>query len=265
MGFLGDLLKGLFGRGAPQPAPAPDPTPTPPALVPAPKPAPAPTPVSTAAPDYYLPSRYIARIKEHLPVYQRACDLVKIGPALVMAGIHYREAEFATTSRTPGGPFQLDRGGAGEEHRRNLDAYTSKICEKYGVPDGGVEAIEKDFFVACLVAAHMLRIKVRPKAVDPAVHVVLEGDVLADACWGYNGRGKKHNEFDQTGRGDRTKHWRWSPYVSNDPKHGVTFRITGTMPDPKDHSKRIQVDRIDERPGVLAVFREVMARQSELA
>jgi hypothetical protein len=219
-------------------------------------------------PAFYLSNAQIAKIKTHLPTYQRACDLVKIGPTILMAGIHYREAEFAVTSRVPGGPFQLDPGGVGDDLRVKIDAYVAKVCKTYGVPADGPAVIETDFFVACLVAAHELKDKIRPKPTDFSAPVTLEGDVLANTVWGYNGKSRKHVPAGvEPDPKDAfiNRSWKYSPYVSNDPKNGSSIRMTGTMPDPNDPNKRISIDRVDTRPGVLAIVRELTARQAELA
>jgi hypothetical protein len=253
VGFCGDLLRGLFG-GTPKLALTPNLAPV--------------SPVTNS----YLSGTQVARVRGHLPVYQRACSLVQIEPPLVMAGLHYREAEFATTSQVPGGCFQLDPEGkgAGADLRAQIDDYVAKVCKLYGVPSGGPGAIETDFFVACLTAAHELKTKVRVKPIP----VVLEGDILADTLWGYNGKSRHHvpvgtesdPKNDQNGKAIIiNRSWKYSPYVSNDPKHGVSLRMTGTMPDPKDSTKRISIDRVDGRPGALAIIRELTLRQAELA
>ena len=242
MRFLIALLKAVFGGAA-------TPLPTPIVIQGAPVSAPT---------SRYLSDRQMALIKKHLPIYQQACGLVQMGPPLIMAGIHYREAEFATSSQVPGGAFQLDPGGVGDELKNAIVKYTTMVCKLYGVP---VKDIETDFFTACLVAVHELKSKVR---VTTAV-LPIDDEALADAFWGYNGRSRHHTEFEQTQKGTMEPHWRWSPYVNNDPKNGVVLRITGTMPDPKDPTKRIKIDRPDPRPGALMIYREVRARQSELA
>jgi len=232
MRFLIDLLKALFGGAGNPPAPV---------VVQS-------TPVAAPA-VHYLSDNQMALIKKHLPVYQQACG---------MAGIHYREAEFATFSQVPGGAFQLDPGGTGDELKNAIVKYTAMVCKLYGVP---VKDLETDFFTACLVAVHELKSKVRATTeITP-----IDDEALADAYWGYNGRSRHHTEFEQTQKGTMEPHWRWSPYVSNDPKNGIVLRITGTMPDPKDPTKRLKIDRPDPRPGALVIYREVRARQSELA
>jgi hypothetical protein len=40
--------------------------------------------------------------------------------------------------------------------------------------------------------------------------------------------------------------------------------MRATQPDPSDPSKRISIKRPDSRPGAMVIFREILARSSEL-
>lgn len=223
---------------------------TPPAVVP------------PVAPKQYLGAGQVARVKQYLPEYTKACHTVNaLIPPLALACIHYRESEFDTKSTIPGGPFQFDPGGSGkgEVQKRIWDA-TVKICKKYGVK---AEDIETTFSTACLVAAHELSSKIRGsiRSVDGTV----DEDVLADALWGYNGRADCHTEAFQTGQGSEELSWQWSSYVAGDPQNGKTLKIRGTVPDANAPNGRKLIEHPDLRPGALIVYRELVSRSKELA
>jgi hypothetical protein len=193
----------------------------------------------------YLTDAQIAKIRELRPDYEFAVNKVKGFPWQVMAALHYREAEFAKTSKIPGGAFQLDPGGTGTDLRAAIDNYANKVCDNYGVPHGNIET---DFNISCLVAAFEFKTKIRFPGEDG----------IADAFWGYNGRAKFH-----TPSGDPAdpagNSWHYSSYVSNDPKNGIVLNIRGTMPTP-DGKGRVQINKPDPRPGALIIFREVCER-----
>jgi hypothetical protein len=224
---------------------------------------PAPAAISAAsgsgaqAPDFYLHSRQLQAVRDLRSAYETAVRIVGGLPWQAIAAVHFREAEFAQRSTIPGGPFQLDPGGTGQELQERIEAYVAAVCKQYDVyPAPG--GIETDFALAAVVAAHELRSKVRAEI---AAGCLVDGEVLADALWGYNGRSKYHTA---SGQPDGESSWRYSPYVSNDPKRGVVLRIRGTVPDATVQGGRRMIDRPDPRPGAMIVYRELLARASEL-
>ena len=228
---------------------------------------PAPLPVAPppeppkAAPQYYLSKSQMSKIKQFLPDYTWAVQTVGSGiPAFVLAAIHFREAEFATTSKIPGGPFQLDPGGSGQELTKRIWDYTVKVCKMYKT---NMADIETSFNIACLVAAHEFKTKIRNPLTNP--DGTINEDALADTLLGYNGRSKNYCEKVQTGNGSDVPHWKFSPYVSSDPHNGVALKLMGTLPDSTSPTGRKRIETIDKRPGALIVFRELVARNQELA
>lgn len=207
----------------------------------------------------YLTQTQVRRVKELLPVYSLACTRVSIKmtpgragfPVLVLAGIHYRESEFALAQKM-GGPFQFDPGGEGEELKARIKKYTQTICKLYEVT---FRDIDNDIETAALVAAHELFSKVRKGYLYSGEPRILNEDTLWDAVWGYNGRAKKHNELWQTGMGSEEPDWKWSPYVSNDPQNGVILKLCGTLPGV--NGERINIERPDPRPGARAIYNEL--------
>lgn len=214
-------------------------------------------PAANADRGFYLDARQIRVVRGLRGAYEAAVKLVGGLPWQALAAIHYRENEFALRSTTPGGPFQLDPGGEGPDLRRRIEAYEDLVRKAYGI-DGG--SIETDLAFAALVAAHELRGKIRTELTRDEI---ADGDVLADALWGYNGRAPFHTS---TGTADdKDWSWRWSPYVANDPKRGVVLRLRGTIPDASVPGGRRAIDRPDGRPGAFVVYRELIDRGGELA
>jgi len=224
--------------------------------IPAPAAPPAPAGSGAQSPDFYLHSRQLQAVRELRGAYETAVRIVGGLPWQAIAAVHYREAEFAQRSTIPGGPFQLDPGGTGQELQERIEAYVQAVRDKYGLLEGGT--IDSDFWLAAVVAAHELRSKVRAEI---AAGSVVDGEVLADALWGYNGRSRYHTA---SGLPEGESSWRYSPYVSNDPKRGVVLRIRGTVPDATVQGGRRMIDRPDPRPGAMIVYRELLARASEL-
>lgn len=217
--------------------------------------------VPPPAPKTYLSKSQIEKIKRFLPDYSWATQTVGSGvPALALAAIHFREAEFATQSKIPGGPFQLDPGGTGQELTKRIWDYTVKVCKTYKV---NMADIETNFNVACLVAAHEFKTKIRAPLLN--LDGTISEDALADTFFGYNGRSKNYCEKVQTGEGSDAPHWKFSPYVSADPQNGVELKIIGTLPDSTSPTGRKRIETIDKRPGALIVYRELVSRSQELS
>jgi hypothetical protein len=211
------------------------------------------------APLRYLSSADLDLVRGYLPDYAWAARVVgNVFPPLALGPIHYRESTFRRRGEQAGeGPFGLDLGGATAAETLSLiERHVRLIGLRYGV-SVGVD-LDKDFRAACLVAAHTLATKIK----DPVrrSNGTLDLDALAMAWWGYNGRLRRHSQLEQTGSGSPEPHWRWSSYVSNDPKAGVTMRIIGTLPPPVGSppgTPRRKIDRPDPRPGCLAVWRDM--------
>ena len=121
--------------------------------------------------------------------------------------------------------------------------------QRYGMP--------VPFALWAMLAAEELAGKTRAPVI---VGGVVEEDALADALWGYNGRSRHHTPGLPDPK-DMTvnRSWRYSPYVSNDPKRGVTLKIVGTIPDDTQPGGRRRIERVDPRPGALIVYRELAA------
>ena len=236
---------------SPAPAPA-NPAP----ISPWPRPTPA---------EYYLTGSEISKVREFRPAYETAADAVGIVPGSTpsarlpwqaLAALHYMEARFLSRVKTPGGPFQLDPGGTGDELLRRIRGQVADICGKYNRPIGDIET---DFATAVLVAAHHLIGKVR---IQPYPDDDLD-TILADAFWGYNGRAKFHTATGESAGGPPS--WQYSPYVNNHPKAGRSFRVQGTIPDDTVPGGRRRIDRVSTSPGALIIYQELIARDSELA
>jgi len=210
------------------------------------------------APEQYLTKQQMLWVKDLRPAYILGCTVVGGGvPWESLAAIHYRENEFGMVSRRPGGPFQLDPGGSDGELKDRITRHVHDVCQRYGQQYG---SIEDNFTVACIVAADELKNKARGVIAKAGV---VDGDILADAFWGYNGRASNHTE---SGTKDPAKaHWCYSPYVANDPKRGVILRLRGTVPDDTVPGGRRRIDIEDQRPGALIIYRELVSRAAELA
>lgn len=125
-----------------------------------------------------------------------------------------------------GGPFMLDLGGEGPEFGKRIRAYEAKIFKLYE-GQGQAPRVSNNFDFACLVAAHELKTKMR------------KGRGLDDAVWGYNGRI----------RGTTVKQ---NAYTWNNPLkgHKMIFRHR----DKQGH----MLEFIDERPGVMVIYGEIL-------
>ena len=157
------------------------------------------------------------------------------------------------------GPFAYDPGGAGPILESRIDKYMRLVCERYAV-DYGIGTLNGNFLLAAVLAAFELKSKMRASIIMPTGSV--DENALADACWGYNGRSNYHTP---TGEWNEVeKSWKYSPYVSNDPAHGIQLRIKGTIPDPNEPDGRKHIDIMDERPGAIIVYREIVMRELDI-
>ena len=198
--------------------------------------------------EYYLSQKQLARLEANLPDYQWAVELVGAVPALALAAVNYRETGGRRTVKRRGGWCQMDWAGATVQA---LQARAAKICRRYGVPAG---KLATNFRTGCLVCAHILKLKSKTRPIF--INGVVMIPHLAWALWAYNGRSSYHTP---DGKRDRARrHWKFSPYVSNDPKRGVVLQLKGTVPGPA--GKRIKIDRVDRRPGALVIYQELDER-----
>lgn len=181
----------------------------------------------------YLNNTQLALVQARLQLYLEAERLTGV-PWAVLAALHYRESNFAGLVARVGGPFQADPPWTQEQVR----AWGSQ----YSVTD--LTDPETDLRTAIICAAAFCQVKAaaRGTKLNPASSM----DEIAEVAFSYNGRGYGV--------------WQNSPYVANDPANGITLHIRGTVPDEKDPSKRIRIDRLDTRPGVLAVIKELRDR-----
>lgn len=228
--------------------------------------APVPVPADPPSPSVqnYLGTREIAAVKKYRPVYEWAVKTVQSDiPWQIMAAIHYREASFLLKGEEPWcGPFAIDPGGDTGTLSIRIAAHVSKTVNKYGLsPTVYDQPLDENFSTAALVGADELKGKIqRPlKGVTGGIDLV----ALADAIWGYNGRSRFHTPSGNPDPGQSS--YEYSPYVSNDPHRGIKLRLKGTVPDPTVPGGRRRIDIEDQRPGALAVFRELVARSAELA
>lgn len=212
----------------------------------------------------YLSSREIAAVKKYRPVYEWAVKTVKSDiPWQVMAAIHYRESSFSLKGEEPWcGPFAIDPGGDTGTLSTRIAAHVSKIVNKYGLsPTIYDQPLDENFSTAALVGADELKEKIRTPLVGGTGGIDLVA--LADAIWGYNGRSQFHTPSGNPDPGQSS--YKYSPYVSNDPHRGIKLRLKGTVPDPTVQGGRRRIDVEDQRPGAMAVYRELVARETELA
>lgn len=182
----------------------------------------------------YLKPRDLDRIRAHWAEYEYAAERVGI-PVEILPAIHYRESglldgwyshRMKQVRENLGGPFMLDLGGEGPEFGKRIRAYEAKIFKLY---EGGGEVprVSNNFDFACLVAAHELKTKMR------------KGKGLADAVWGYNGRAK--------GATLATNAYTWNNPLKG---HRMIFRYR----DKQGHL----LEFIDERPGVMVIYGEIL-------
>ena len=181
----------------------------------------------------YLSDQQLNTVRTFLPLYLEGQTRIGV-PWAMLAALHYRESDLGTSTARVGGPLQFDPPIQPEQVRA--------WGLKYGIADLG--SPETDLRTAVLCAACFLQVKaaVLGKALKSDSSL---GDI-ADVAWSYNGRAYGS--------------WKNSPYVSNDPQNGVQLRLTGTVPDIHDPSKRVRIDKIETRPGVLPVMRELLSR-----
>jgi hypothetical protein len=214
----------------------------------------------------YLTAKQIARFRKNWPDYLWAGRKVGGVPAIAMAGVNWRETGGKREARVYGGAgykekgnkreshieggwCQLDMGGNRKTHRARVQKEAERICKLYGVVAGDLDT---DFQTGAIVCAHILKTKSRKRPMILNRHVVWAN--VAWRQWAYNGRSKYHTKTGKPSKELRS--WRWSCYVSNDPKRGVRLRIRGTMPNPKGKG-RIRINREDKRPGALVISREL--------
>lgn len=184
----------------------------------------------------YLNSDQLGRVQRFLPFYLEAQQKIGV-PWAMLAALHYRESNLGSSTDRVGGPLQFDPPLSPDQVRRYGAAWK--------IPDLGDP--EDDIRTALLCAAAFVQAKaasISGQLLNPDSLPSL----IADVAWSYNGRAY----------GD----WQHSPYVNNDPQHGVQLHIRGTVPNKHDPNKRDRIDQPDTRPGVLAVMREVLARVS---
>jgi hypothetical protein len=178
----------------------------------------------------YLNPDQLAAAQRWQPLYLEAERKIGV-PWALLAALHYRETNFGAQTGRVGGILQFDP-----------PLPPTKIREfgaKYGIHD--LTDPERDPRTAILCAAAFLQVSKNAGLTPDSPEAA-----CADAAWSYNGRAYGS--------------WKNSPYVSNDPQHGVQLRIVGTVPNLKDPSKRDRIDQPDKRPGVLAVMRELRQR-----
>lgn len=174
----------------------------------------------------YLSHDLIQRIKANYPFYKEAALRVNL-PWQMIAAVHYREHNCIPTSPGPGGPFQNDPPLSDES--------VKKLCLYYKLP---FKRPEKDFFTACIIAAHWLQSKANFQLSRNETNLMQ----IADSFWGYNGRA--YGSF------------MYSPYVMNYHK-GQILRVKGTYLD--KNGVRHVVDTPDARPGAMLIFMELVA------
>lgn len=181
----------------------------------------------------YLNNTQLALVQARLQLYLEAERLTGV-PWMLLAALHYRESNFAGLVARVGGPFQADPPWTSAQVR----AWGSQ----YSVTD--LTDPETDLRTAVICAAAFVQVKAAARGgkLTPAS----SHEEIADVAFSYNGRAYGT--------------WQNSPYVANDPANGVTLHIRGTVPDTKDPSKRIRIDQVDTRPGVLAIIRELQDR-----
>jgi hypothetical protein len=187
----------------------------------------------------YLKDRDLARIRLHWQEYDYAAKVVGI-PVEILPAIHYRESglldgwyshRMQQVRENIGGPFMLDLGGDGPAFEARIRAYEAKIFKLY-VGEGPAPRVSNNFDFACLVAAHELKTKMR------------KGKGLADAVWGYNGRAK--------GATLKTNAYTWNNPIKG---HKMIAKY-------RDRHGEI-VSYIDERPGVMVIYGEILRLQKD--
>jgi hypothetical protein len=224
--------------------------------------------------EYYLTDKLMDRFHRNWPDFKWAARKVKGIPPIAFGGVNFRETGGRRKATVEGGWGQLDLGGSGKAHHAKLQKEANRICRKYGVTPGDLDT---DFRTGAIVVAETLRKKSKNKPM--IVGGKINWDNVAWALWGYNGRSQWHTPDGKKSKTRRS--YKYSPYVSNDPKRGVTFRIKGTMPLPEGMTvkkaiakygaarvnvkrKRLKIDRPDKRTGALIIAQELHDRREEL-
>ena len=188
------------------------------------------------AKETYLTARDIKLIRANWSDYRYAAQKVSV-PVVVLAAIHYREADLHKgwyskrrnkVIKNIGGPFMLDFGPVGNhvEFARRIRAHEKVIYNLYGLSP---TKISHDFRFSAIVAADHLKKK--------ANCGLMKIECLAYAVWGYNGRARWH-------KGDH----RNSSYVWSDPKNGKVLMM-------RYKDKEFP----DTRPGVMIIYKELVA------
>jgi len=185
----------------------------------------------------YLTNEDLALVERNFPDYERAALFTGI-PWQALAAIHYRESNLSRDCRNIGGPFMLDRGGDRVEFDARVRKEELRVARAYSYINLHAR-VRGDFRFACLVAADELKVKSRGWL---RKIIGINGWVLADAMWGYNGRAKS------------CRSWRDSAYVSNDPASG---RVK-TMRWQHNAETVMYVD--DVRPGAYIIYLELCRR-----
>jgi hypothetical protein len=182
----------------------------------------------------YLNPAQLTAAQTYQPLYLEAERKIGV-PWALLAALHYRESNFAARTARVGSAMQFDPPLSPERVR--------EYGARYKILD--LQDPASDVRTAILCAAAFLQAKVIARGNAPLSPDSTEAE-CADAAWSYNGRAYGS--------------WQKSPYVSNDPQHGVQMRIVGTVPNLKDPSKRDHINQPDTRPGVLAMMRELRER-----
>lgn len=180
----------------------------------------------------YLTSKDVAKIKTHWAAYSIAAEVTDL-PVEILPAIHHRESNLnlgfysfkkKAIVKNVGGPFMLDKGS--KHFVKGIRDYETEIWRLYGYT-GNPPRISENFQFAALVAAHELKSKMR------------KGRGLDDAVWGYNGRI----------RGTTVKQ---NAYTWNNPLKG--HRMIFRHRDKQGHL----LEFIDERPGVMVIYGEIL-------
>lgn len=178
----------------------------------------------------YLTSKDVAKIKTNWAAYSIAAEVTDL-PVEILPAIHHRESNLnlgfysfkkKTIVKNVGGPFMLDKGH--KHFVKGIRDYEMEIWRLYGYT-GNPPRISDNFQFAALVAAHELKSKMRGKG-------------LADAVWGYNGRSKMVT-------------FRENAYVWNHPNRR---KMIARYRDKDGHL----LEYIDERPGVMVIYAEIL-------
>jgi hypothetical protein len=184
-----------------------------------------------------LTDKQVTLLKKNKHVYLNAQVLTGVPFQAIMA-VHFRENSLnpANPSRI-GGPFQFDPP-LNESQMRSLLKRFTNIGKKTEI-DRLINLGMNNFESAAIFAACWMRHKSKP-VLNPHSP---DADIK-DAFWGYNGR--------SYGSADK------SPYVMNmyDANH-VNMRIRGTVPDENNPNIRIQINKVDGRPGAFTIYKEI--------